>query len=117
MIKSAYVSRFLASAALAAALALPAGAAFAAASIGDFVGKTAAEMTASLEQLGYKVGEVEREDGNLEAKVVLDGKPFEIYADPRTGQIVEIEEGGEDDEKEGSLIKRLLRIGGDDDDD
>ena len=115
MINSVYLSRLVACAALVAALALPAGAAFAAASIGDFVGKTAAEMTASLEQQGYKVGEIEMEDGNLEAKVVLDGKPFEIYADPRTGQIVEIEEGGEDDEKEGSFIKRLLRIGDDDD--
>ena len=116
MINSVYLSRRVACAALVAALALPAGSALAAAvSIGDFVGKTAAEMTASLEQQGYKVGEIEMEDGNLEAKVVLDGKPFEIYADPRTGQIVEIEEGGEDDEKEGSFIKRLLRIGGDDD--
>ncbi len=52
---------------------------------------------------------------NIEAKVVLDGTPYEIYADPRTGQIVKIEEGGEDDEKEGSFIKRLLRIGDDDD--
>ncbi len=117
MIKPAQISRFLASAALAAAVALPAGSAFAAASIGDYVGKTAAEMTANLERQGYTVQEIEREDGNIEAKVVLDGKPFEIYTDPRTGQIVEIEEGGEDDEKEGSFIKRLLRIGGDDDDD
>ncbi len=117
MIQSAYLCRLVACAALAAALALPAGAAFAAASNGDYVGKTAAEITASLEQQGYKVGEIEREGGNIEAKVVLDGTPYEIYADPRTGQIVKIEEGGEDDEKEGSFIKRLLRIGGDDDDD
>ncbi len=114
MIRSAYLSRLLASMAVAAALALPAGPAFAASSIGDYVGKTAAEMTASLEQQGYKVGEVEMEEGNLEAKVVLDGKPYEIYADSRTGKIVEIEEGGEDDENEGSLIKRLFGIGGND---
>ena len=118
MVKSAYRSRFLASMAVAVALALPAGSASAAAaSNGDYVGKTAAEITESLEQQGYEVREIEMEEGNLEAKVVLDGKPFEIYTDPRTGQIVEIEEGGEDDEKEGSFIKRLLRIGGDDDDD
>jgi len=115
MIKSAYPSRLLASMALAAALALPAGLAFAAASEGDYVGKTAAEITESLEQQGYEVREIEKERGILEAKVVLNGKQYEIYADPRTGKIVEIEEGGEDDEKEGSFIKRLLRFGGGDD--
>ena len=111
MIKSAYLSRLLASMAFAAALALPAGPAFAASSIGDYVGKTAAEITESLEQQGYKVGEIEMEDGKLEAKVVMDGKPYEIYTDPRTGKIVEIEE---DDEKGGSFIKRLFGIGDDD---
>ncbi len=45
MIKSAHLSRLLASMAVAAALALPAGPAFAASSIGDYVGKTAAEIT------------------------------------------------------------------------
>ena len=116
MIGSAYVSRFLASAALAAALVLSANLAGAAAvSNGDYIGKTEAEMSANLEQQGYEVLRTETEDGNLEAEAVLEGKTYEIYADPRTGQIVEIEEGGEDDEKEGSFIKRLLRIGGDDD--
>ncbi len=104
MIKSAYLYRFLASAALAAALALPAGSAFAAASEGDYVGTTAAEITESLEQQGSEVREIE-----LEAKVVLDGKPYEIKLDPRTGKIVEIAE----DKKEGSFVKRLLGIGGD----
>ncbi len=110
MIKSAYLSRLLASMAFAGALAVL-GPAFAASSIGDYVGKTAAEITENLEQQGYKVGEIEREDGNLEAKVVLDGKPYEIYADPRTGKIIEIEE---DDEEGGSFIKRLFGIGGND---
>ena len=114
MIKSAYLSRLFASMAVAAALALPADPAFAASSIGDYVGKTAAEITESLEQQGYKVGEIEREGGNLEAKVVLDGKLYEIYADPRTGKIVEIVESSEDDEKGGSFIKRLFGIGDDD---
>ncbi len=112
MIKSAYLSRLLASMAVAAAFALPTGPAFAASSIGDYVGKTAAEITKNLEQQGYKVGEFEREDGNLEAKVVLDGKPYEIYTDPQTGKIVEIEE--DDEENEGSFIKRLFGIGGSD---
>ncbi len=111
MIKSTYLSRLLASMAVAAALALPAGPAFAVPSNGDYVGKTAAEITESLEQQGYKVGEIEMEDGKLEAKVVMDGKPYEIYTDPRTGKIVEIEE---DDEKGGSFIKRLFGIGDDD---
>ena len=108
MNKSGYLSRLLASMAVAAALALPAGPAFAAAlSSGDYVGKTAAEITESLEQQGYKVREIEREEGNLEAKVVLDGKPYEIYADPRSGKIIEIEE--DDEENEGSIIKRLTK--------
>ncbi|MCZ6772600.1 MAG: PepSY domain-containing protein, partial [Proteobacteria bacterium] len=86
MINSAYLSRLLASAALAAALALPAGSAFAAASTGDYVGTTAAEITESLVQQGYEVSEI-----IFEIKVVLDGKPYEITLDPRTGEIVEIE--------------------------
>ena len=118
MIKSTYLSRILAPMAITAALALPAGLAFAAASEGDYVGKTTAEITKALEQQGYKISEIEREGRNIEAEVILDGKPYEIYTDRRTGQIVKIVEGGEDgddDEKEGSFIKRLLRIGGDDD--
>ncbi len=111
MNKSAYPSRLLASLAVAAAIALSAVPTFAAVVNGDYVGKTAAEITESLEKRGYKVNEIEEEDGNLEAKVVLDGKPFEIYADPRTGKIIEIEE---DDEEGGSFIKRLFGIGGND---
>ena len=113
MIKSDHLCR-LASAALAALLALPAGAAFADVSNGDYIGKTEAEMSANLEQQGYEVLHMETEEGFLEAEALLDGNTYEIYADPKTGKIVEIEEGGEDDEKEGSFIKRLLRIGGDD---
>ncbi len=45
---------------------------------------------------------------------MLDGKLYEIYADPRTGKIVEIVESSEDDEKGGSFIKRLFGIGDDD---
>ncbi len=105
MIKSAYLYRFLASAALAAALTVPAGSAFAAASEGDYVGTAAAEITESLVQQGYEVDEIE-----LEVKVFLDGKPYEIKLDPRTGKIVEIGE----DKEDGSFVKRLLRIGDND---
>ncbi len=118
MIKSTYLSLLVAPLAITAALALPAGLALAAASNGDYVGKTMAEITKALEQQGYKISEIEREGRNIEADVVLDGKEYEIVTDRRTGQIVEIlEEGedGDDDENEGSFIKRLLRIGGDDD--
>ncbi len=114
MIKPAYLSRLLASMAVAAVLALPAGPAFAAASNGDYVGKTEAEITENLEKQGYKVGDFEMEDGRLEAKVIMDGKPYDIYTDPGTGKIVEIEEGGEEDENDGSFIKRLFGIGNDD---
>ncbi len=105
MIRSAYLSRLLAPMAITAALALPAGLAFAAASEGDYVGTTAAEITESLVQQGYEVDEIV-----IEILFTMDGKPYEIVTDPRTGEIVEIEE----EKEEGSSIKRLLRIGGND---
>ena len=108
MPKSGHAFQILVSVTAVAMMVLFAGAAVAL-STGDYVGKTETEITKSLEQQGYKVNEIEREEGNLEADVVLDGKPYEIYTDPRTGKIVEIEEG--DEGNEGSLIRRLFGIG------
>lgn len=109
MLKSVCSSRLLVSFAVAAMLALPAGSALAAVMSGDYVGKTEAEITKTLEMKGYKVGEVDKENEILEAEVTLDGKQYEISADSRTGKIVEILEGEEDND--GSFIKRLFGIG------
>ncbi len=73
-------------------MALAASLAMAAASPGDYAGKSQAEITKSLEQQGYEVRKVETEDGYLEAYALLNGARFEIYVDPKTGKIVEIEE-------------------------
>ena len=108
MSKSAYLSRLLASMPVVAAIVLSAGPAFAEPSHGDYVGKTAAEITENLGQQGYKFSEIDREDGNsLEAEVELDGKRYEIFADPRTGKIVKIIEG--DEINEISIIKCAQR--------
>ncbi len=106
MLKSANASRLLICSAVAAAMTLFAVPTFAAAVSGDYVGKTPTEITKSLELQGYKVIEIDEEDGKLEAEVELDGKPYEIFADPQTGKIVEILE--EDGDNEGSIIKRLF---------
>ncbi len=106
MLKSPNASRFLICSAVAAAIALSAVPTFAAVVNGDYVGKTAAEITESLEKRGYKVNEIKEEEGNLEAKAVLDGTPYEIYTDPGTGKIIEVEEDNE--ENEGSIIKRWV---------
>jgi hypothetical protein len=86
------ISRLVASVALAAALALSAAVAIAAASKGSYAGKSKDEITNSLEQQGYKVRKVESEEGNLEAYAILEGKRYEIYVDPQTGNIVKIKE-------------------------
>ncbi len=93
MLKSPNASRFLICSAVAAAIALSAVPTFAAVETGDYVGKTVTEITESLEKRGYKVNEIKEEEGNLEAKAVLDGTPYEIYTDPGTGKIIEIEVG------------------------
>lgn len=89
---SASVARMLATATLAAALALPAGLAVAAAAKGSYAGKTKAEITKTLEQQGYKVRKVETEDGELEAYALLDGERYEIYVDPESGKLVKIKQ-------------------------
>ena len=104
-------SRILASLAIASAIALASGPAFAAVKIGDYIGKTEKEITASLEKQGFKIKEIDREGDLLEAEVTHGGKLFEVQADSKTGKIVEIIEGNDDEGNEGSFIKRLLGIG------
>ena len=83
----------------AAAFALPAGPTYADPSHGDYVGKSTAEIAKNLLKQEYKFREYNRDDGSLlEVEVVRDGKPYEIFADPRTGRIVKIIVGDESNE-------------------
>ncbi len=75
---------------VATAFALLAGAAAAAVTNGDYVGKTETEIAANLEQQGYEVRKIAVEEGNLEAYAILDRQRFEIYVDPQTGNVVKI---------------------------
>ncbi len=107
MSRSAYRSRLLASM-VAAAFSLAAGPTFADPSHGDYVGKSTAEIAKNLLRQGYKFREYNRDDGSLlEAEVVRDGKPFEIFADPRTGRIVKVIAG--DEAREIPIIKCTQR--------
>ena len=73
--------------ALALALALPAGAALASDdNVGDAV---EARLTKQLEGQGYEVRKMEAEgDGLVEAYALKDGKRYELYVNPETGEIV-----------------------------
>ncbi|WP_282605538.1 PepSY domain-containing protein [Pelagibius sp. Alg239-R121] len=82
----------IASITLAGVSSLPANPAAAAASQGSYAGKSGDEITKSLEEQGYEVRKIETEDGYLEAYALLDGKRFEIYVDPKTGNIIKIEQ-------------------------
>ena len=87
---------YLTKPALLAALIVPA-AAFAGLDLGQSLGTTEDEVRAALTGLGYEVVEIEIEDGEIEAEVVLDGAAFEIEVAMDTGQIVEIEAEDDDD--------------------
>jgi hypothetical protein len=110
MLKSGHASQILVSMAAAAMMVLFAVPAVAF-STGDYIGKTVAEITVSLKKQGYKIIEIDREGEILEAEIARDGKEFEISADSRTGKVVEIVEGKEDEKGEGSFIRRLFGIG------
>ena len=115
MLKSGYASQILVSMAAAALMVFFAGAAVAVSSLaissGDYVGKTEAEITASLEKHGYKIVEFDREGDILEAEFSHNGELFEVSADSRTGKVVDIIEEKEEEKNEGSFIRRLFGIG------
>ena len=92
MYRYAPLSRALGTAILVGGLAVTSGLVLAAAQEGDYAGKTEADIVSSLEQQGYEVRKVEKEDGYLEAYALLDGVRYEIYVDPTSGKIIEIEE-------------------------
>ncbi|MEP1206213.1 MAG: PepSY domain-containing protein [Rhizobiaceae bacterium] len=68
--------------------------------LGDSVGTSEAEIRASLEKQGYTIEEFEREDGEIEVEVTLDGKPLEIEISPEDGTVISMEvddDDGDDD--------------------
>ncbi len=69
-----------------------AGVAFAHSLDGSYAGKSEAEITTLLQNQGYEVREIEKEDDLLEAYALKDGIRLEIYVDPKTGNIVKVEE-------------------------
>lgn len=88
---SSTIRKLVAGTALAASLALPLG--FAAASSelqGATLGKTTEDITASLTAQGYEVRKVKPEDGMLEAYAMKDGKRYELYVDPATGNVAKV---------------------------
>lgn len=83
----------------AALIALPATA-IAAVSAGDQLGTTLDAVIAKLNDAGYEIQEIEREDGGLEVEAVLNGTTYEIMIDGETGSVteIEIEDDDEDDD-------------------
>lgn len=78
------------------ALLIPA-AAFAQLDVGQQLGSTESDVRAALTGMGYDVQEIEIEDGEIEADVVLDGVELEIEIAMDSGLIVEIETEDDDD--------------------
>lgn len=59
--------------------------------VGDIVGTNPTDATAALEKAGCKVAEFEAEDGKIEAKCTDEaGKLWEVYIDPKTGAVTQI---------------------------
>ncbi len=53
----------------------------------------ASEVARNLEGMGYTVRELEREDGRYEVEVTNpDGLRMEAYVDPRSGEILDVED-------------------------
>ena len=78
-------------AALIAGVVVVPAVAFAAVAEGDLVGTSEAEIRKQLTSMGYEVTEIEVEDDEIEADVVLNGQQFEIEINPETGKVTEIE--------------------------
>ena len=81
--------------ALLAGLLVP-GVALAQINAGDTTRVTDAEILSTLEAEGYRVLEIEMEDGEIEVEAVRDGQMFEIEIAADTGLILEIELDDED---------------------
>lgn len=65
---------------------------------GDYVGKTKAEITATLEKQGYKINDIDHERGKFEVEVekkadteTVDPDDIELKIDQATGKIIKVE--------------------------
>ena len=85
--------------AILAGLLVP-GVALARINVGDTMGVTDAEILSTLEAEGYRVLEIEMEDGEIEVEAIRDGQMFEIEIAADTGLILEIELDDEDDSED-----------------
>ena len=85
--------------ALLAGLLVP-GVALAQINVGDTMPVENAEILSMLEADGYRVLEIETEDGEIEVEAVRDGQTFEIEIAADTGMILEIELDDEDDSED-----------------
>lgn len=65
--------------------------AFAAVSVGDTIGVSDEDIREALTAQGYTIEEIEREAGEIEVEVMLNGQEFEIELDAETGMVVEVE--------------------------
>lgn len=83
--------------ALLAALIVP-GIAIAGVDIGQTLGTSEADVRLALTDMGYVVQEIEIEDGEIEADVMLDGVAYEVEVSMDTGLVIEIELEDDDDD-------------------
>ena len=79
-------------AATSAVLAFQTSPAAAEVTVGDTLGVTEADIRTNLEAAGYTVLDVEIEDDELEAEVLVDGIRMEVEIAPDTGMVTEIEQ-------------------------
>lgn len=82
---------------LAVLIALAPATAFAAPSVGDALGTSVAEIATNLQDAGYEVREIERDDSDFEVEIIVDGQLYELEISPRTGMITEVELEDDDD--------------------
>ncbi|MEM7295173.1 MAG: PepSY domain-containing protein [Pseudomonadota bacterium] len=88
---------------LLSALMVP-GAVLAEINVGDSLGTTETAIQAALEAQGYTISEIEIEDGEIEAEVMLNGQELEIEVAADTGQVIEVaadEDDDDDDDDDG----------------
>ena len=102
--------------AMAAILALYPTIALAEVTVGALMGTEEAQIRASLEAAGYSVKEIEIEDGEIEAEVMLDGKTLEVEISPEDGTVLALETDEDDDGDDGEDDDDDAGKGGEDDD-
>ncbi|MEO1732342.1 MAG: PepSY domain-containing protein [Pseudomonadota bacterium] len=64
--------------------------------VGDSLGTTDEEIRAAVEAKGYVIEEIEREDGEIEVEVLIDGVETELTLAIVDGVLLDIETEGDD---------------------